>query len=182
MGTKGQIYLTVPAYMVGPQAPPPPGGWVPAVYYIAPGRPQVKVADGIGFPNGLTLSRDEKTLYVNDTQGEYMVASDVNADGTLSNRRNFARYEGTTKNPQTGSMTSGADGLAIDSEGRLYAATAAGVQVFNDKGERLGTIPVSRSPQNLAFAGPGKRTLYIVGRGAAWKVEMLARGFAGRAK
>jgi len=41
---------------------------------------------------------------------------------------------------------------------------------------------VSRSPQNLAFAGPDKKTLYIVGRGAAYKVQMLAQGFQGRAK
>jgi gluconolactonase len=41
---------------------------------------------------------------------------------------------------------------------------------------------VSRAPQNIAFAGAGKKTLYIVGRGAAYKVQMLAQGYAGRAK
>jgi gluconolactonase len=54
--------------------------------------------------------------------------------------------------------------------------------VFSTKGEHLGTIPLSRSPQNLAFAGADKKTLYIVGRNAAWKVEMLAQGYMGRAK
>jgi gluconolactonase len=77
---------------------------------------------------------------------------------------------------------SGADGLAVDSNGRVYAATSAGVQVFSPKGEHLGTIPLSRSPQNLAFAGPDKKTLYIVGRNAAWKVQMLAQGHKDRAK
>jgi gluconolactonase len=79
-------------------------------------------------------------------------------------------------------VASGADGLAVDNDGRLYAATAVGVQVFSAQGRHLGTIPVSRSPQNLAFAGPDKKTLYIVGRGAAYKVQMLAQGFLGRAK
>jgi len=54
--------------------------------------------------------------------------------------------------------------------------------VFSPDGALLGTIPVSRAPQNIAFAGPDKRTLYIVGRGAAYKVAMLAQGFTGRAK
>ena len=79
-------------------------------------------------------------------------------------------------------IVSGADGLATDAEGRLYVASAAGVQVFTPAGEHLGTIPVSRAPQNIAFAGPDKKTLYIVGRGAAYKVAMLAQRFMGRAK
>jgi gluconolactonase len=48
--------------------------------------------------------------------------------------------------------------------------------------QQLGTIPLSRAPQNLAFAGPDKKTLYIVGRNAAWNVQMLSSGYKGRAK
>ena len=36
--------------------------------------------------------------------------------------------------------------------------------------------------QSLAFAGPDKKTLYVVGRGVAFKVAMLTEGFKGRAK
>ena len=81
-----------------------------------------------------------------------------------------------------GAVSSGADGLAIDAQGRLYCADAAGVEVFSPKGELLGVIPVSLPPQNIAFAGADKQTLYIVGRGSAFKVRLLARGYAGRAK
>jgi gluconolactonase len=139
------------------------------------------VADGIARPNGIMLSRDEKVLYVNDTNGEHIVAFDVQADGSVINRRNFARYQGGSKNA-AGVFTSGADGLAVDADGRVYAATAAGVEVFDVKGTHLGTIPVSRAPQNIAFAGKDKKTLYIVGRGSAFKVDLLAPGFKGRAK
>ena len=54
--------------------------------------------------------------------------------------------------------------------------------MFSAEGQHLGTIPVSRAPQNIAFAGPNKETLYIVGRGAAYKVQRIAQGFSGRAK
>jgi gluconolactonase len=178
------VYFTVPGPLSEAQArgkAPSPTPFAPAVYYIAPGSGRaVKVAEGITNPNGIQLSPDEKTLYVNDTRGEYLIAMDVRPNGTLGPKRNFARYEGVQRDAQ--GVASGADGLAVDSEGRVYAATTIGVQVFSPKGQHLGTIPLSRPPQNLAFAGPDKKTLYIVGRNAAWKVQMLSTGHKGRAK
>jgi gluconolactonase len=168
LAKNGGIYFTVP------------GGNNALVYYISPDGKRSVAVEGVENPNGLTLSRDEKTLYINNTRGEYILAFEVQPNGTLTNKRNFGKYEGVRKT-ETG-VTSGADGLAIDNEGRLYAATAAGVQVFSPQGQHLGTIPVSRPPQNIAFAGPDKKTLYIVGRGAAYKVQMLTSGFTGRAK
>jgi gluconolactonase len=179
---KGGVYFTEPGPNAVPGAAPlatPP--LPPAVYYIPAGGKSIKVAEGIERPNGIQLSPDEKTLYVNNTGGQYIIAFDIKPDGTLQNRRNFAKYEGVTPNAQ-GAIVSGADGLAVDNEGRVYTATSTGVQVFDAKGKYLGTIPISRSPQNIAFAGPDKKTLYIVGRGAAWKVELLTPGFKGRAK
>ena len=178
---KGGVYFTVPGPLAAqPGAPAPTTPFVPFVYYIPPGGKYAKVAEGIENPDGLTLSHDERTLYINNTRGEYLLAFDVQDDGTLRNRRNFGKYVGVTKT-ETGVAT-GADGLAIDNDGRLYAATTAGVQIFSPKGEHLGTIPVSRAPQNLAFAGPDKKTLHLVGRGAAYKIQMLTPGFLGRAK
>ena len=133
----------------------------------------------VAFPNGLVLSGDEKTLYLNNTNGEYMLAFDVQPDGSLRNRRNFAKYDGVTPNAR-GVPVSGADGLTLDSQGRLYAACANGVQVFSPQGQHLGTIPMPRPPQNLSFAGADKKTLYVVGRGVASKVPMIARGLEER--
>jgi gluconolactonase len=174
---KGGVYFS-DAGLNPAQNPPPP---MPlAVYYISAAGKTMRVADGITRPNGVLLSRNEKTLYVNDTNGEYLLAFDVQDDGTLRNRRNFAKYEGVTRTSER--VTSGADGLAIDSQGRVYACTQIGIQVFSLQGQHLGTIPVSRQPQNMAFAGPDKKTLYVVGRGAAYKIQMLSQGFKGRAK
>ena len=165
----GGIYFTAP-------------GTEPAVFYLPPGGAAVKVNGDIDNPNGIQLSRDEKTLYVNNTRGEYMLAFDIQPDGKLANKRNFAQYQGVTKN-ETG-VTSGADGIAVDNDGRVYVAinSSGGVQVFSPEGKYLGTIPTSLGAQNIAFAGADKKTLYIVGRGAAFKVQMLSQGFSGRAK
>jgi len=178
---KGGIYFSEP----GPNAisgqPPPTPPLSPAVYYVPAGGKALRVAEGIERPNGIQLSPDEKTLYLNNTGGEYLLAFGVAADGSLTNRRNFAKYPEVHGVPG-GGVTSGADGLAIDAQGRVYAVALGGVHVFSPEGERLGTIPVSLPPQNIAFAGPDRKTLYIVGRGTAFKVRLLAEGYRGRAK
>jgi len=46
----------------------------------------------------------------------------------------------------------------------------------------MGTIPTGVSPQSVGFAGPDKKTLYVVGRGAVYKTQMIAEGIKGRAK
>lgn len=153
----------------------------PAVYRIAPDGALQRVAADIERPNGITLSPDEKVLYVANTAGEHVLAYDVAADGSLGPRRDFARLAGWRKN-DNGSHASGADGLAVDAQGRLYVASNAGIEVFSAGGDALGVIPLPRKPQNLAFAGPDKKTLHVVGRGAAYRIALNTPGFAGRAK
>ena len=178
--SKGGVYFTDSANAT----PMPPGGvpLSPALYYLPPTATKaIQLLTDVAFPNGVVLSRDEKTLYLNNTNGEYLLAFDVQPDGSLTNRRNFAKYDSVTPNPQ-GVPISGADGLTIDSQGRLYAACTTGVQVFSQQGQYLGTIPMPRQPQNLSFAGADKKTLYVVGRGVASKVQMIAQGLAERAR
>lgn len=173
----GGIYFTDPGNM------PPPGEPRPAssVYYLSPAGKLTQIITDITFPNGIQLSRDERTLYVANTAGEYVRAYDLPAAGVVANGRDFAQLTGVRKD-EAGNLTGGADGLAIDSAGRLYAATAAGVQVFSPAGRRLGVIALPKAPQNLAFAGADRRQLYIVGRGSVYRIATLAAGFSGRAK
>ncbi len=176
---KGGVYFTDPGTY------PPPGQFlteIPAVYYIRPDGTVVRITDEIARPNGIILSPDDKTLYVANTLGAFVVAFDVQPDGSVRNQRNFARLAGIRMTNQ--GVRSGADGLAVDEAGRLYVTSTIGVQVFSPQGRHLGTIPIGNpdGPQNLAFAGPDKRTLYVVGDGAVWKVAMLAQGPKGRAK
>ena len=177
---KGGVYFTDPGPNVPAGTTPPPPPLPAAVYYVPAGGKAMQVNADITRPNGIQLSPDERILYVNDSRGEYLIAFDIQPDGTLRNKRNFGKYVGVQR---TGAeITSGADGLAVDGEGRVYTTSNAGIDVFSPQGQHLGTMPVSKRPQNLAFSGPDKRTLYIVGRGAAFKVQMLAQGHMGRVK
>jgi gluconolactonase len=160
----------------------------PAVYFVPPGEAPIRVAEGIARPNGVHLSRDEKTLYVNDTNGIQAFAFDVLPNGRLANRKVFATYVGRT--PPLGAtegVASGADDLVIDNEGRVYSVTAAGIEVLSDAGRPLGIIPAKCSPdggrcQALAFGGTDKRTLYVAGGGTLLRIQMVAQGFTERAK
>jgi gluconolactonase len=176
---KGGVYFSDSG--VNPPQGQPMAGKL-ALYYVSPSGKILMVSESVPRPNGLTLSPDEKILYAANVAGDSLIAFDVQPEGTLTNQRAFGKLEtrpGPDGRPGT---AAGTDGLAIDADGRVYAATTVGVQVLSPEGRHLGTIPVPRPPQNLAFAGPGKKTLYIVGRGAAYKLSMQAQGYQNRAK
>ena len=157
------------------------------IYYLPPGGSVTKIIDEVPRPNGVVLSPDERTLYAHNKDGVYMLSFDVAPDGTISNRRNFARYK-SVRIPGHADPAldedNGADGMAVDSEGRVYAATNVGVEVFSPRGDLLGVIPVQwgaetnsiRHPQNLAFGGPDRKTLYMVGAASVFKVRTLSQG------
>ena len=174
------------------------------VYFTAGGAYYVNAAGVVTSlgenirANGIMLSPDEKTLYV--TNGSTVIAFDVRSDGWTTNRRDFARLD--APRPGSGQAGGNGDGMAVDSSGRLYVTSAPGVQVFGTDGKYLGLIPTPRNAISVAFAGANKQTLYVVGSGALgpdgkefttpegvrnnaktiYKLPMIARGFAGRAK
>ena len=132
--------------------------------------------------NGIILSTDEKTLYV--TNGATLAAFDVQRDGSLTNQREFAKF-----------TAGGGDGATIDSQGRLYATTGAGVEVIGRDGKHLGVIPAPRGVISCAFGGKDKKTLFVLARGAqdaegnevanaaqVWSIQMIAQGYKERAK
>jgi len=165
---KNGIYFTdaIPNPQVAFRPPPP--GRKPLLFYITPQGKLTKASEDLQTVNGVQLSPDEKTLYA--TNAGAIMAFDVQTDGSLKNPRVFAM--------------SGGDGLAVDNAGRLYSAVAAavGIRVFSPQGELLGTIPAGVPPQSVGFAGRDKKTLFIVGRGAVYKTQMIAEGIKSRAK
>ena len=160
---KGGVYLTdnAPSNMAG-------------IYYMKPDGRVLRVTQLLHRPNGVQLSPDGKVLYACSGFEEFVKAFDVQPDGRLSNPRNFGRL---------GKPQNGGDGMAVDAVGRLYVSMNEGVMVFSPHGGKpLGVIPTSIRPRNVAFAGPDRKTLYIITRGVAYKVAMLAEGVKGRAK
>ena len=128
--------------------------------------------------NGVVLSPDEKVLYV--TNGNSVAAFDVQADGSLTNQRQFVMLP-----------SGGGDGLTVDSQGRLYITAGPALHVASPDGKYLGNIPSPVSLITAAFAGPDKKTIYAVTsirnaegaqRAEVYSIQMIAQGYNGRAK
>ena len=164
---RGGIYFSDPIPPAPLQFREPPAGRKPLLFYITPAGRLTKLTEEVSRPNGVELSPDEKTLYA--VNGDRIDAFDILADGSARNPREF-------------SQVAGGDGLAVDSDGRLYVATAQGIQVVSAAGHPLGLIPTPVRIQSVAFAGVDRRSLYAVGQGSVYRIALSATGVKGRAK
>src|SRR5262249_10285920 len=149
----GTIYFTDPDY----QAPSPRPQTATRVYRLPPGATTPVVVDANQpQPNGITLSLDEKSLYLTTSQGLYRYT--VNTDGSTGTATRIAMND-----------VSSGDGMAIDCAGSLYVASNQQVIVVNPAGSgtKLGSVAVTgvSSVTNLAFGGANHQTLYVSGQG-----------------
>lgn len=184
---KGGFYFTDPQFTLE-QTKFQPGR---AVYYVSPvGKiTRLLAPNEFAMPNGIVLSPDGKTLYINncyDDESWYPVNSekdnfvwayDVNADGTISNGRKFAQLLLTGNVLDRKGKSSSADGMAIDKQGNLYVATYYGVQIFNAKGQFVGMINLPSFPVSLCFGDADMKTLYIVSYSKVYKIRTNMEGF-----
>ena len=136
------------------------------------GKPRV-VDEGIDFPNGVLLSPDQTLLYVADYNGQLSWAFQIQPDGSLSHKQ---RYFYVHMPDAAG--RSGADGMAVDSEGRVYIATPLGVQVFDQIGKCHAIIPPPQSGSftNVEFGGPDMDEMYVTNGDKVFKRKTKAKG------
>lgn len=141
------------------------------IYRLDPDGTVTLLETGQTRPNGLGLSPDEKTLYVANSDAapnRYWKKYAVNDDLTLG--------EGEMFFDASDMEAPGApDGLAVDTEGNVFATGPGGVMVFAPDGRHLGTIAPAELPANTAFGGDGS-TLYMTARTGLYRVRTNTRG------
>jgi len=184
---KGGVYFTDPQFTMEPTKFQPGR----AVYYVAPDRKVSRITEPNEFamPNGIVLSPDGKTLYINncyDNESWYPVNSekdnfiwayDVKEDGSITNGRRFAKLFLTGNVLDRKAKSSSADGMAIDKQGNLYVATYYGVQIFSAKGSFIGMINLPSFPVSLCFGDTDMKTLYIVSYSKIYKIRTNMEGY-----
>lgn len=136
------------------------------------GKPRV-VAKGLS-PNGVTLWPDQGTLVVTERDQPLLWTFRVEADGSLTEKDSYY----APLQIATGKTRPGSDGLKVDSAGRVYAATYAGVQVFDEFGRLIGTMlkPQAGSLSNVCFGGPNLDTLYVTAGDKVFKRKVKVKG------
>ncbi len=138
------------------------------VVYISPDGEQSIAVDGIQTPNGITMSPDEKTLYVAAYVPKEIWAYDITSPGKTASARKFSNMDdGPDK---------GADGMAIDRAGNVYCAGPTSVWVWSPTGEKLAEIKTPSRPINCSFGDQDMRSLYLTCFGGLYKQRMTVSG------
>jgi sugar lactone lactonase YvrE len=111
------------------------------------------VADRMGTTNGIEVSPDGKTLYVNESVQRNVWAFRIEPDGSLAGKRLVKKFD-----------DHGFDGMRCDVDSNLYITRhgKGTVVVLSPKGEVLREVDVlGPAPSNLCFGGPDGRTVYV---------------------
>ena len=111
-------------------------------------------ADGLVFPNSANVLPGTRTLVVSETWGGRLTAFDIEADGSLTGRREWAALpEGVTP-----------DGSTVDAEGAIWVCSVDTGEFLRvvEGGEVTDRIDVpGRCAIDCALGGPDGRTLYL---------------------
>ncbi|MBI3861190.1 MAG: SMP-30/gluconolactonase/LRE family protein [Planctomycetia bacterium] len=159
----GGIYVTHPGW----------NGTDPSqVWYISPKGEKKVVDKGLRFSNGLTLSPDQSLLYVADSRTHWVYSYQVQPDGSLAHKQKYYHLHV----PDTAD-DSGADGLRVDRDGRLYVATRLGIQVCDQAGRVNCIIPTPNGKlSNLCFGGENFDTLYATCGDKVYSRKLKVKG------
>ena len=112
-----------------------------------------QVADGIAFPNGMCVSPDNTTLIIAESYAARLTAFDIDADGSLSNRRVWAPIPNAAP-----------DGICMDAELAVWYGDVPNKRCVRvrEGGEVLQTVNLDRGCFACMLGGVNKQTLFML--------------------
>ncbi|HEX8917456.1 MAG TPA: SMP-30/gluconolactonase/LRE family protein [Chloroflexota bacterium] len=147
---RGNIYLNSIGFDF------PGGEFAPGIVaLVTPDGSVRQVADDVAFPNGMAVTPDNATLILAESYKNRLTAFDINADGSLTNRRIWA---------ETGDDHP--DGICLDAEGAVWYGDVGNERCVRIKegGEVLQTIELDRGCFACMLGGADRRTLFMIAR------------------
>ncbi len=141
---------------------------VGTLYRLDPDGSVQAMEHGVGIPNGIGWSPDNRTMYFTDSMTRTIYAYDFSIiDSTLSNRRVFVSPAEEMGSP---------DGLCMDEQGYIWSACWDGAKIvrYDPQGniERIIEVAALR-PTSCIFGGPKLNELYITSSAANLSEEQL---------
>jgi gluconolactonase len=164
VGHNGDLYIT---------SPPAERGVSPSKVWLIKSNGLPKVVDtGLGSATGIALSPDQTLLYVADARSHWVYSFQVGQGGTLQFKQ---RYYWLHEPDST--EASGAGGMVVDRDGRLYVATSVGIQICDQAG-RVNAILTTPNGKvtSLAFGGPSLDTLFAMAGDKVYRRKLKVVG------
>jgi len=127
------------------------------IVMVSPDGKASVVAEDLLFPNGMVISPEGNTLIVAETYGHRLTAFDIQADGSLSNRRIWARLDEYYP-----------DGICLDAEGGVWTASPvghAGALRVTEGGDITHRVAVESNAYACMLGGDDRRTLFVLTAG-----------------
>lgn len=155
---RGNVYVTTIAFGFLAGRPPEAG----MIALVTPDGTARRVAGDLAFPNGMVVTPDNSTLIISESFAGRLTAFDIDADGSLSNRRVWAAGLGP-------------DAICLDVDGAVWVQTGdtrahtgrddspgGAVVRIREGGEVLSRIEHDRPIFGCALGGPDRRTLFLL--------------------
>ena len=162
VANNGNIYVTDPK------------GYEPQsnIWLVKPNGEKKIVDTGLRFSNGITLSPDQTLLYVAESRTHWVWSYQIQADGTLAHKQKYYWLHVADT-----ADDSGADGMRVDRDGRLYVASRLGVQVCDQAGRVNAILPTPNGKSsNLTFGGANFDTLFVTAGDKVYKRKLKVKG------
>jgi gluconolactonase len=142
----GNIYFTDPPY--GQPGTKTAEIGINGVFRVAPSGVVTMLIDSLNRPNGIALSLNQKTLYVNQSDKEkpFLYRYEISADGSLVNGNVLFDFR-----PFAKQFKGLPDGLKIHKSGNIFATGPGGVHIISPVGKHLATIETGKRTANCAF-------------------------------
>jgi gluconolactonase len=155
MDRAGNIYFTDPPY--GQPGNETGEIGMNGVFKVTPDKKVILLVDSLSRPNGIALSPDEKTLYVNhsDPDNPVLYSYEIAADGSLKNGKILFDFLALAKN-----ANGLPDGLKVHTSGNIFTTGPGGVHIISPEGKHLAAIKTGKSTANCAF-DTGQKYLYM---------------------
>jgi len=140
---KGQLFASDPNWKEGSGK----------IWRIDTNGKAVLLQDKMGTTNGIELSPDEKTLYVNESVQRTIWAFDVDAKGNIINKRKFFDFPDF-----------GMDGMKCDKEGNLFVTRydKGVIAIISPQGKIIREVQMKgKKTSNIAFGGKDGKTCFV---------------------
>ena len=142
------------------------------VWWLADGKKPRPVSKDVPGCNGLTTSADRSFLWVADSRERHLWHFRVEPDHTLSAGQKYGYIHSRTDG------TTGSDGMAIDTEGRVYVGTNIGVQITDQLGRVHWILPAPNNAKvaSVTLAGPDRSHLIACAMDRVYRRRVNATG------